>query len=179
MLARAAPVATPLPQEPEPDAKAPPTAAAPGLPPRPIASPVMSLTAPKGAGDALLGAQPVRNTPADSVATRVLVRGEPMEAPAGRADDFVWPRRDVVTATGVLPPDPIEPPSPGTATANAPATTGIPGAPRQATASRPRREQQQATESGGWGWFGRQRPYETRPQESRGFFGGWFGGGRW
>src|SRR5204862_4411137 len=60
MLARAAPVATPLPQEPEPDAKAPPTAAAPGLPPRPIASPVMSLTAPKGAGDALLGATPVR-----------------------------------------------------------------------------------------------------------------------
>src|SRR5215204_5399059 len=87
MLARAAPVATPLP-EPEPDAKVPPTAAAPGLPPRPIASPVMSLTAPKGAGDALLGATPARGTSADSVATRVLVKGEPIEAPAGRADDF-------------------------------------------------------------------------------------------
>src|SRR5204863_2025109 len=103
MLARAAPVAAPIQPEPEPDAKAPPTAAAPGLPPRPIASPVMSLTAPKGAGDALLGAQPLRATPADSVATRVLVKGEPIEAPAGRADGFVWPRRDVVTATGVLP----------------------------------------------------------------------------
>ncbi len=54
MLARAAPVATPLP-EPEPEAKAPPAAVAPGLPPRPIASPVMSLTAPKSSGDTLLG----------------------------------------------------------------------------------------------------------------------------
>ena len=86
------PVATPLPQEPEPDIKAPPTAAAPGLPPRPAASSIMSLTAPKGAGDTLLGATPVRAT-ADTVATRVLVKGEAMEAPAGRADDFVWPRR--------------------------------------------------------------------------------------
>jgi hypothetical protein len=177
MLARAAPVATPLPQEPEPDAKAPPTAAAPGLPPRPIASPVMSLTAPKGAGDALLGATPVRSSSADSVATRVLVKGEPIEAPAGRADDFVWPRRDVVTATGVLPPDPVEPPTPVVATASAPATAGAPALPKQASAPRPRREQQQT--SGGWGWFGQPRPYETRPQQDRGFFGGWFGGGRW
>jgi hypothetical protein len=129
MLARAAPVAAPIQQEPEPDAKIPPAAAAPGLPPRPIASPVMSLTAPKGAGDALLGAQPVRATPADSVATRVLVRGEPVEAPAGRADDFAWPRRDVVTATGALPPDPVEAPEGGTATANAPAATGVAAAP--------------------------------------------------
>ncbi|TMJ06040.1 MAG: DUF459 domain-containing protein [Alphaproteobacteria bacterium] len=180
MLARAAPVAAPIQQEPEPDAKAPPTAAAPGLPPRPIASPIMSLTAPKGAGDALLGAQPLRNAPADSVATRVLVRGEPMEAPAGRADDFVWPRRDVVTATGVLPPDPVEAPTPATATAGAPAASGVAAAPKP-SAPRPRREVQQAQESGGWGWFGRQQqqPFESRPQQQRGFFGGWFGGGRW
>src|SRR5215212_1639813 len=180
MLARAAPVATPLP-EPEPDAKAPATAAAPGLPPRPIASPVMSLTAPKGAGDALLGATPVRAAGVDSVATRVLVKGEPIEPPAGRADDFAWPRRDVVTATGVLPPDPVEPSaaSAATATANAPAATGAAAPPKQASAQRPRREPQQQTSGGGWGWFGRQRPYETRPQEQRGFFGGWFGGSRW
>lgn len=178
MLARAAPVATPLPQEPEPDAKAPPAAAAPGLPPRPIASPVMSLTAPKGAGDALLGATPMRATAGDSVATRVLVKGEPIEAPAGRADDFAWPRRDIVTATGVLPPDPVEPPTPAVATANTPGATGGAALPKQASAPRPRREQQQ--QNNGWGgWFGQQRPYETRPQQDRGFFGGWFGGGRW
>ena len=178
MLARAAPVAAPLPQEPEPDAKAPPTAAAPGLPPRPIASPVMSLTAPKGAGDALLGATLVRATSADSVATRVLVRGEAIQAPAGRADDFVWPRRDVVTATGVLPPDPVEPATPAVATAGVPAATGVAAAPRP-SAPRPKREPQQQTTGGGWGWFGQPRPYETRPQEQRGFFGGWFGGSRW
>jgi hypothetical protein len=176
MLANTAPVATLPPQEPEPDAKAPPAAAAPGLPPRPIASPVMSLTAPKGAGDTLLGATPVRNTAADSVATRVLVKGEPIEAPAGRADDFAWPRRDIVTATGVLPPDPVEPAEPAVATTG----TGVPATSTVATAPkppRPKREQQQTTDSG-WGWFGRQQPYESRPQQ-RGFFGGWFGGGRW
>ena len=184
MMASVTPVATPLPQEPEPDTKAPPTAAAPGLPPRPAASPIMSLTAPKGAGDTLLGATPVRATTADSVVTRVLVKGEPLEAPAGRADDFTWPRRDIVTATGVLPPDPVEPPEPavagggGTAT---PAAAAVAAAPKQ-SAPRPRREaqQQQQQTSGGWGWFGRPQPYETRPQpQQRGFFGGWFGGGRW
>ena len=110
----------------------------------------------------------------------MLVRGEPMEAPAGRADDFVWPRRDVVTATGVLPPDPVEAPTPATATAGAPAASGVAAAPKP-SAPRPRREVQQAQESGGWGWFGRQQqqPFESRPQQQRGFFGGWFGGGRW
>ena len=173
------PVATPLPQEPEPDTKAPPTAAAPGLPPRPAASPVMSLTAPKGAGDTLLGATPVRATAADSVATRVLVKGEPLDAPPGRADDFAWPRRDIVTATGALPPDPVEPSEP--AVAGSGGGTGAPAAvaaaPKQ-SAPRPRREPQQQTTNNSWGWFGRQQPYESRPQQ-RGFFGGWFGGGRW
>jgi len=175
------PVATPAPQEPEPDAKAPPTAVAPGLPPRPAASPIMSLTAPKGANDTLAGATPVRNVGADSVATRVLVKGEPLEAPAGRADDFAWPRRDIVTATGVLPPDPVEPPEPAVAGSPSPNTGAAPAAvaaaPKQ---TRPRREPQHQTSGGGWGWFGGQQPYESRPQSrGGGFFGGWFGGGRW
>ncbi len=182
LMASVTPVATPLPQEPEPDAKAPPTAAAPGLPPRPAASPIMSLTAPKGAGDALLGATPVRTAPADSVVTRVLVKGEPLDAPAGRADDFAWPRRDIVTATGALPPDPVEPPEPAVAGGGGtPTPAAVAAAPKQ-SAPRPRREaqQQQQQTSGGWGWFGRPQPYETRPQpQQRGFFGGWFGGGRW
>jgi hypothetical protein len=181
------PVATPVPQEPEPDTKAPPTAAAPGLPPRPAASPIMSLTTPKGAGDALAGATLGRTPAADSVATRVLVKGEALEAPAGRADDFTWPRRDIVTATGVLPPDPIEPPEPTVAGSGGTPTTGTGAAPataaaptRQASAPRPRREPQHQTSGGGWGWFGGQQPYESRPQpRGGGFFGGWFGGGRW
>ena len=178
MQARLSPVATPAPQEPEPEIeKAPAAAAAPGLPPRPIASPVMSLTAPRGAGDTLLGGAPVRNTSADSVATRVLVKGEAIEAPAGRADDFAWPRRDVITATGVLPPDPVEPPprvEPAVATAPA-APSGTATPTKQAAAPRRERrvEQQQPT---GWQPWGRPQ-YEDRRQ-NQGFFG-WFGGNRW
>jgi hypothetical protein len=186
LLAKASPVATPAP-EPEPEAKAPPTAAAPGLPPRPVASPVMSLTAPKGAGDQLLGAQPLRNTPSDSVATRVLVKGEAIEAPAGRADDYVWPRRDIVTATGVLPPDPVAPPEPTVAAA---APAGTPAAAPAVTAERPKaprpprepREPRQA-DNGGWRpWgqpWGQQRYEDRQRQQNQGFFGGWFGGSRW
>src|SRR5262249_29397352 len=47
-------------------------------------------------------------------ATRVLVKGDPMPAPAGRADDFSWPRRapapvgsDPVAATTTMPMTPM------------------------------------------------------------------------
>ncbi|MEA3024179.1 MAG: uncharacterized protein QOK01_3031, partial [Alphaproteobacteria bacterium] len=185
MLARVAPVATPLPQEPEPDAKAPPTAAAPGLPPRPIASPVMSLTAPPNAGDTLLGAAASRNAAPDTIVTRVLVKGEPVEAPAGRADDFAWPRRDVVTATGVLPPDPL-PPEPEVASKSAPSEGRQAAAPAAPTAPRqtPRPPRERTTENG-WRPWGQSRQ-EERPRANNGwnngwnnggggFFGGWFG----
>jgi len=180
MQARLTPVATPAPQEPEPDVeKAPAAAAAPGLPPRPIASPVMSLTAPRGTGDALLGGAPVRNTSADSVATRVLVKGEAIEAPAGRADDFAWPRRDVITATGVLPPDPVEPPPRvEPAVAAAPAAPSGAAAPAKQQAAAPRRErrvEQQPTT--GWQPWG--RPQYEAPRQNQGGFFGWFGGNRW
>jgi hypothetical protein len=158
----------------------------------------MSLTAPRGAGDALLGGPPTRNTVADSVATRVLVKGEAIEAPAGRADDFAWPRRDIVTATGVLPPDPVEPPpkvepaavaAPGTPAAAAPAK-------QASTPRRERRAEQQPSGGGGWQpwgggwgqtwrgqtWAQQQREQQQRYYEQRqrswsppSFFGGWFG----
>jgi hypothetical protein len=148
----------------------------------------MSLTAPKGAGDALLGGAPVRNTSADSVATRVLVKGEPIEAPPGRADDFAWPRRDVITATGVLPPDPVEPePEAATAAAN---PTGTEQRPRPVVRRAPT-DQQRTTESGWRAWgqpqqqqqqqqssFWGQRQPQPPQQRSGGFFGGLFGG-RW
>jgi uncharacterized protein len=176
MQARLSPVATPAPQdEPEVDTKAPPTPAAPGLPPRPIASPVMSLTTPRGTNDTLLGATAVRATPADSVAARVLVKGDPIQAPAGRADDFAWPRRDIITATGVLPPDPVEP-APKVeqpAVAAAPPTTPPAAAPPRQAA--PRRQVQQ--QPSGWQPWQRQE----QPRQGGGGFFGWFGGGgnRW
>jgi hypothetical protein len=55
-----------------------------------------------------------RQLPADAMVTKVLVRGEAVNAPAGRADDFVWPRREVapfgsdpVVATTDLPMTPM------------------------------------------------------------------------
>ena len=70
-------------------------------PPRPIAGPIVSLTGPANASEELLGGGPVRGN-ADAVATRVLVKGEPLSAPPGRADDFAWPRREVATTTSAL-----------------------------------------------------------------------------
>jgi hypothetical protein len=83
LLATPTPVALPLPEP-----------AVPGRPgaSRPLAGPVIPLTATLGGGNELLGGGPTRPTRTDPVATRVLVRGEPVTAPAGRADNFAWPR---------------------------------------------------------------------------------------
>ena len=112
MLARSTPVATPAPQEPEPEAeKAPPDgrrarlAAASDREPGDVAD--RAARRRRHAARRRAGAQHLGRTLSRQ---RVLVKGEAIEAPAGRADDFAWPRRDVVTATGVLPPDPVEPP---------------------------------------------------------------------
>ena len=58
---------------------------------RPDVGPVLPLTA-SGSdhGDELLGASP--QTTSDPTAAKVLSRGETLAAPAGRADDFSWPR---------------------------------------------------------------------------------------
>ena len=90
MAARSGPVA--LPTEPAiPDAKA-----LPGQPaPRPLAGPVVPLEASSVGSDQLLGGPGSPPAPVDALAARTLVKGEPLTAPAGRADDFVWPRREV------------------------------------------------------------------------------------
>lgn len=85
LLAAPTPVALPLPE---------PAVQTPGRPgaTRPLAGPVIPLTATLGGGNELLGGGPTRVTRTDPLATRVLLRGEPVTAPAGRADNFVWPR---------------------------------------------------------------------------------------
>jgi uncharacterized protein len=90
LAARSAPVA--LPTEPAtPDANA-----LPGQPaPRPLAGPVLPLVAPSVGTDQLLGGAGSLPVVVDALAARVLVKGEPLSAPAGRADDFAWPRREV------------------------------------------------------------------------------------
>lgn len=83
---RAVPVALPV---------GPAVPAAGGRPgsPRPVAGPVVPLTVSTGGGNELLGGGRAQRQPAsDPVATRVLIKGEPIAAAAGRADDFTWPR---------------------------------------------------------------------------------------
>jgi hypothetical protein len=45
--------------------------------------------------DQLLGGPGSRPAAVDALAARTLVKGEPLAAPAGRADDFAWPRREI------------------------------------------------------------------------------------
>jgi uncharacterized protein len=71
----------------------------PGTPTqRPLAGPVVPLTASTAGANELLGGGPTRSPAADPVATRVLVRGEPVPMASGRADDFSWPRGNAATA---------------------------------------------------------------------------------
>ena len=90
LVARQTPVALPAPE---------PAVLQPGRPgpTRPLAGPVIPLTASIGGGNELLGSGPARPSGNDPLATRVLVRGEPVTAPAGRADNFAWPRSGVAT----------------------------------------------------------------------------------
>ncbi|EIG61238.1 DUF459 domain-containing protein [Bradyrhizobium sp. WSM1253] len=89
LATRSAPIA--LPTEPA----TPDVNALPGQPDlRPLAGPILPLVAPSFGADQLLGG-PGAPMAMDALAARVLVKGEPLSAPAGRADDFVWPRREV------------------------------------------------------------------------------------
>jgi hypothetical protein len=90
LAARSAPIA--LPTEPAtPDANA-----LSGQPaPRPLAGPILPLVASPVDEDQLLGGPGSRPVTIDGLAARVLFKGEPLSAPAGRADDFAWPRREI------------------------------------------------------------------------------------
>jgi hypothetical protein len=90
LASRSGPIA--LPTEPAtPDANA-----VPGQPaPRPIAGPILPLVASSVGTDQLLGGPGTRPAAVDALAARTLVKGEPLAAPAGRADDFAWPRREI------------------------------------------------------------------------------------
>jgi hypothetical protein len=90
MAARSAPIA--LPTEPAtPDANA-----QPGQPaPRPLAGPILPLIASSVGTDQLLGGPGSRPAAVDALAARTLVKGEALAPPAGRADDFAWPRREI------------------------------------------------------------------------------------
>ncbi|HZR76651.1 DUF459 domain-containing protein [Bradyrhizobium sp.] len=90
LASRSSPVA--LPSEPAtPDANA-----QPGQPaPRPLAGPIVPLVASSVGTDQLLGGPGSRPAAVDALVARTLVKGEPLSPPAGRADDFAWPRREI------------------------------------------------------------------------------------
>ncbi len=119
------PIAIPIPVEPGSDeGKAAPGPAPDNSVARPLAGPVMPLNA-TGAdlvsgSTELAGGSAARQTIDDEVASRVLAKGEAMPIPAGRADDFAWPRRapapldaDPVVARTTLPMTPMQAERPG------------------------------------------------------------------
>jgi uncharacterized protein len=89
---RGMPVALPMPVDPGPQA---PNAKPEGPVQRPLAGPVVPLTAMQAGPEELIGSG--RAAPAaDATASRVLTKGETVAAPTGRADDFSWPRGSVL-----------------------------------------------------------------------------------
>jgi hypothetical protein len=117
LLNREMPVALPVPE---------PALPQQGKSARPLVGPVIPLTATIGGGTELLGGGSRQTTGFDALTSRVLVRGEAISAPAGRADNFVWPRG------GSAPSQEVESAAPE------PASVTLEPAPRAAT-TRPSR----------------------------------------
>jgi uncharacterized protein len=90
LAARSGPIALPI-EPATPDINAVPGQAAP----RPLAGPILPLTAPSLATDQLLGGPGTQPAAVDALAARTLVKGEALRPPPGRADDVAWPRREV------------------------------------------------------------------------------------
>jgi hypothetical protein len=130
LAVRSAPIT--LPTEPAtPDANA-----LPGQPaPRPLAGPILPLVASSVGTDQLLGGTGSRPAAVDALAARTLVKGEPLAPPAGRADDFAWPRREVgrEQSKGETPVASVSPDG----TAAAPGAPAKPKKPRPVQSSSP------------------------------------------
>lgn len=123
LAGRSGPIA--LPSEPA----TPDTSVEPGKPaPRPLAGPIVPLVAASISTDQLLGGPGSRPAAVDALAARTMVKGEPLAAPAGRADDYAWPRREVgreqakgdTPMAATTPDGSVAPGTPGAAAAIAP-----------------------------------------------------------
>jgi hypothetical protein len=83
---------------------APAAAARPSGPAaRPLAGPVVPLTASVTSSQELISSRDTGDASSPKFVTRVLVNGQAVLPPAGRADDFKWPRR----AIGAIGTDPV------------------------------------------------------------------------
>lgn len=90
---------------------------------RPLAGPVVPLTASAATAQELIGPRDTGEVSGSKSVVRVLVNGEAIASPAGRADDFKWPRRaiapvgtDPIVAT-TTEPIPVMKPAPETTVA--------------------------------------------------------------
>jgi hypothetical protein len=133
MTARAAPMAMPGLEQPQ-------NPAAPGeTPARAAVGPVVPLTGNPAAAEELAGAGPSRGAAADPVTVKVLLRGEAIQPPSGRADDFAWPKSDsepdIIEPVAATPPVP-----PAAARRAAPAPTKTQTPPEAAKKKRPAAE---------------------------------------
>jgi hypothetical protein len=128
--------------------------------------------------DQLLGGPGVKPVSVDALVARVLVKGEPLAAPAGRADDFAWPRREIgrEQAKGDVPVAAATPGASGTSgTVGAPGPDGIVPVMAPPTAAKKKPKPVIATEvpSSSFGsFFGfddapRRAPIQQAPQRSR------------
>ena len=131
---------------------------------RPLAGPVMPLTSPVLLPEELAGGANGKAADTHVIVSRVLVRGELGDSPAGRADDFTWPRRGVadfgkdpaVTITSLPIPEMKPPPAKTKVeTPNEPVQAASPAPRRSARPQRARRPEP---------------PPEPEPQRRRPFF---------
>jgi hypothetical protein len=122
--------------------------------PRPLAGPVVPLVASSVGTEELLGGAGSRPASVDALAARTLVKGEPLTVPAGRADDFSWPRREI----GRLD-------APATASDTV-ATKPDSSATRPATGAKPAAKRPAQSASSQGGFFD---PNRTLPPRPRGY----------
>lgn len=162
LAARSGPIAVPI------EPVTPEANAVPGQPaPRPMAGPVMPLVASNVGTDQLLGGPGTRPAAVDALAARTLVKGEPLAAPAGRADDYSWPRREIgrEQARGDTPVAAATPSSAPVAATPAPQKQLLLPPPQQ-TFQQPRRQQQLPPPPA------QMRPAQNNAPSLRDFFGG-------
>ena len=141
---------------------------------RPLAGPVVSLTGTPGNSDELLGGTGGSSAHADAIATKVLVKGEPVAAPTGRADDFVWPPgSDVKTAQPVAAAPPAAaqakavPLAAAGALASVPAIKAQPEPPALAEKRKKERKSDSAGKTTHTTVAKPKLPEETRPKSER------------
>jgi lysophospholipase L1-like esterase len=157
LASRSGPIAVPI------EPATPDASAVPGQPaPRPLAGPVMPLVASSVGTDQLLGGPGSRPAGVDALAARTLVKGEALAAPAGRADDYAWPRREIgrEQAKGDTP---MAAASPSGTVAAVPGQKQLLLPPPQQTLQQQKRQQPPPMQI---------RPAQTNGPSLRDFFGG-------